>query len=374
MPTNLLLDVWGIVWLTDFGLAKATGTEDLTAKDDLIGTLRYVPPERFEGTADVRGNVYSLGLTLYEMLALRPAFDEPGRAQLVRQIASAEPPRLDRIDPTLPRDLATIVHKAMAREPADRYPTPGALAEDLRRYLGDQPIRARQVGPAEQVWRWCRRNPTVAALVGTALLLFVLLLGAGAWAAHLAKRRRQEALERQEVEAALNQADQLRQQTRLRDAGRSSRGWAAATSRPTSTADCARRGRTWSWPTSWTRCGCGGPTSGSGTSIWGSWPRTTRRRSGPPGWRWTATRRSWPGTSGNRPSRSVWATPLWTGRWWPICAVTSGRRCVCWNCPATAAQAQPGAIGFATRRRGRTGGLWNAWPARRRWRNCPVRC
>jgi serine/threonine protein kinase len=218
-PSNLLLDVWGIVWLTDFGLAKATGTEDLTGKEDLIGTLRYMAPERFEGHADVRSDVYALGLTLYELLALRPAFDEPVRAQLVRQIAAAEPPRLDRLDPTLPRDLVTIVHKAMAREPADRYPTPAALAEDLRRYLDDQPIRARRAGPAEQVWRWCRRNPTVAALVGTALLLFVLLVGGGAWAAdHLVEQRRVAALERQEVEAALNQADQLREQTRLREA------------------------------------------------------------------------------------------------------------------------------------------------------------
>jgi serine/threonine protein kinase len=211
-PSNLLLDIWGTVWLTDFGLAKATGTADLTDKEDLLGTLRYMPPERFEGTADVRGDVYALGLTLYEMLALRPAFDEPGRAQLARQIASAEPPRLDRLDPTLPRDLATIVHKAMAREPADRYATPAELAEDLRRFLDDRPIRARRAGLAEQAWRWCRRNPTAAALVGTALALFVLVVGGGAWV------KTEAALERQEIEAALNQVDQLREEGKLREA------------------------------------------------------------------------------------------------------------------------------------------------------------
>jgi tetratricopeptide (TPR) repeat protein len=205
--------------LTDFGLAKATGTVDLTDKEDLLGTLRYMPPERFEGTADVRGDIYALGLTLYELLALRPAFDEPGRAQLARQIASAEPPRLDRLDPTLPRDLATIVHKAMAREPTDRYDTPAALAEDLRRFLDDRPIRARRAGPAEQAWRWCRRNPTAAALVGTALALFVLVVGGGAWVAeHLVERRREAAMERREIEAALNQADQHREHGQLREA------------------------------------------------------------------------------------------------------------------------------------------------------------
>jgi serine/threonine protein kinase len=123
-PSNLLLDVWGTVWLTDFGLAKATGTPDLTRPSDLLGTLRYLAPERFEGRADVRSDVYALGLTLYELLALQPAFSGKDQAELARQIATAEPPRLDRIEPHLPRDLVTIVHKAMAKDPAHRYSSP----------------------------------------------------------------------------------------------------------------------------------------------------------------------------------------------------------------------------------------------------------
>jgi serine/threonine protein kinase/tetratricopeptide (TPR) repeat protein len=206
-PSNLLLDVWGTVWLTDFGLAKATGTVDLTAKDDVLGTLRYMAPERFEGRADVRSDVYALGLTLYELLVLRPAFGEPGQAQLARQVTAAEPPRLDKIDPDLPRDLVTIVHKAMAKYPADRYQTPGAMADDLRRFLDDRPIGARRAGLAEQAVRWCRRNPTGAALVGAALAL----VGGGLWEwQRQAERRLEMAHERREVESAMEQADRLR--------------------------------------------------------------------------------------------------------------------------------------------------------------------
>src|SRR5262249_20227250 len=88
-PSNLLLDVWGTIWLTDFGLAKATGAPDLTRPGDVVGTLRYLAPERFAGRSDVRSDVYALGLTLYEVLALRPAFDGHDQAELAQQIATA---------------------------------------------------------------------------------------------------------------------------------------------------------------------------------------------------------------------------------------------------------------------------------------------
>jgi serine/threonine protein kinase/Flp pilus assembly protein TadD len=222
-PSNLLLDVWGTVWLTDFGLAKATGTPDLTRPGDLLGTLRYLAPERFEGRADVRSDVYALGLTLYEMLALRPAFRGHGEGELARQITAAEAPRLDRVDPRVPRDLVTIVHKAMAREPADRYQTPRALAEDLRRFLDDRSILARRASLPEQAWRWCRRNPTGAALVAAVLALVLLAIGGGLWrerqqAERLAERARRRDLARQAVEAALQQADPRRARDRWREA------------------------------------------------------------------------------------------------------------------------------------------------------------
>jgi tetratricopeptide (TPR) repeat protein len=215
-PSNLLLDVWGTVWLTDFGLAKASGTPDLTRTGDVLGTLRYMAPERFQGRADIRSDVYALGLTLYELLALRPAFAAAAQAQLIGQIVSGEPPRLDRLNPQLPRDLVTVVHKAMARDPADRYPTAGALAEDLRRFLDDRPITARRARLGEQAWRWCRRNPTMAGLLAALLALLLVATGGGVWLVRQQAERRAEASRQeqelgQEVGTALAQAVRLRQ-------------------------------------------------------------------------------------------------------------------------------------------------------------------
>jgi serine/threonine protein kinase len=214
-PSNLLLDVRGNVWLTDFGLAKATGMADLTAKNDLLGTLRYMAPERFEGQSDARSDVYALGLTLYEMLALRPAFDDPGPVQMT----TTEPSRLDWLDPCLPRDLVTIVHKAMAKHPADRYQTPGAMAEDLRRFLDDRPIAARRTSLAEQAWRWGRRNPVAGALALTALALVGLAVTGGFWEQHQQAGRKAEAARaRQEVESSLRQVADLWHQGRYSEA------------------------------------------------------------------------------------------------------------------------------------------------------------
>jgi tetratricopeptide (TPR) repeat protein len=214
-PSNLLLDVWGNVWLTDFGLAKASGTPDLTRTGDLLGTLRYMAPERFQGRADVRSDVYALGLTLYEALALRPAFDEAGQMQLMQQITTAEPLRLDRLTPPLPRDLVTVVHKAMAKAPGDRYQTAGALAEDLHRFLEDRPIAARRLGVLEQAWRWGRRNPALAGLLAALLALALLASGGGVWLVQQRAERQTEAARqaqelRQEVGTALAQAVRLR--------------------------------------------------------------------------------------------------------------------------------------------------------------------
>jgi serine/threonine-protein kinase len=221
-PSNLLLDVWGTVWLTDFGLAKATGTPDLTRSGDLLGTLQYMAPERFQGRADVRSDVYALGLTLYELLALRPAFDGTDQAQLIGRINSEEPPRLDRLDPRLPRDLVTVVHKAMAKDPAERYQTAAALAEDLRRFLDDRSIVARRPRLPEHTWRWCRRNPTTAGLLGALLALLLLATGGGVWlvrqrAERRAETVRQEEALRQDVGTALAQAASFRDGSHFRE-------------------------------------------------------------------------------------------------------------------------------------------------------------
>jgi serine/threonine protein kinase/WD40 repeat protein len=173
-PANLMLDTQGTVWVTDFGLAKVAADEDhLTETGDVIGTVRYMAPEAFAGPGDARGDVYGLGLTLYELLTLRPAFEEKDRRRLLDNImdGTLSPPR--KLNPAVPRDLETIVLKAIARDPAQRYATSAELAEDLRRFLADRPIRARRVSLREQVWRWCRRNPVVATLGASVALLVV---------------------------------------------------------------------------------------------------------------------------------------------------------------------------------------------------------
>src|SRR5262249_31832654 len=139
---------------------------------DIVGTIRYMAPERFEGRCDARSDVHALGLTLYELLALRPAFEGSDRAELIRRVTHDEPPRLRALDPTIPRDLETVGHKAIEREPNRR--DGGAAAADLRRYVEGRPIRARRVGVLERAWRWGRRNPAATAAflamaVGTAV-------------------------------------------------------------------------------------------------------------------------------------------------------------------------------------------------------------
>jgi tetratricopeptide (TPR) repeat protein len=163
-PANLLIDEQRTVWITDFGLAKLTGHDDLTASGDVIGTLRYLAPEALRGETDARSDVYSLGLVLYELLTLNPPFGELTPSELLRRVGEGQPERPRRLDPAIPRDLETIVLKAIACDPDHRYPTAGALADDLRRFLEDRPIRARRANAAERAWRWSRRNRTTAAL------------------------------------------------------------------------------------------------------------------------------------------------------------------------------------------------------------------
>jgi eukaryotic-like serine/threonine-protein kinase len=177
-PSNLLLDTEGVVWITDFGLAKASD-DGLTQTGDIMGTLRYMAPERFRGEGDARADVYALGLTLYELLTLRPAFDSSDRLKLIEQIKAENPPRPRALDTHVPRDLETIVLKAIAKDPKGRYQSADALAEDLRRFLADEPIRARRVGPLERTWIWARRRPATAALLLVSGLAALAMVGAG---------------------------------------------------------------------------------------------------------------------------------------------------------------------------------------------------
>ena len=170
-PSNLLLDVRGTVWVTDFGLAHTDDGSDLTRSGDVIGTLRYMAPERFEGVTSPQGDIYSLGLTFFELLTLRPAFDETERAALIKQVTSTPIPSPRRIDSRVPRDLETILLKATDRDPNSRYSTAAELADDLRRFLSDEPIKARRPPLSKRFLLWCRRNPIVATLLMVILAL-----------------------------------------------------------------------------------------------------------------------------------------------------------------------------------------------------------
>ena len=172
----------GTVWVADFGLAKTEDQANLTQAGELLGTLRYMPPEAFEGQADRRTDIYALGLTLYELLAQRPAYEEVDAHKIIKQVMTSEPPRLDRINPGIPRDLVTIVHKAADRDPGRRYPTAGELAADLRRFLADEPIRARRQTLLERYVRWARHHPAIAVL-GAVLTTVLLLATVASWVA-----------------------------------------------------------------------------------------------------------------------------------------------------------------------------------------------
>ncbi len=174
-PANLLLDLRGTVWVTDFGLAKAEGSDELTSPGDVVGTLRYMAPERFHGKADSRSDIYSLGLTLYEMLTFAPAFTAFHRVEFIHAILHEEPKRPRSLDPLIPLDLETIVLKAIAKNPADRYSTADELARELGRFVEGRPILSRRVSLPERVWRWSRRNRMTASLILLAASLTSML-------------------------------------------------------------------------------------------------------------------------------------------------------------------------------------------------------
>ncbi|MCA9068467.1 MAG: protein kinase, partial [Planctomycetaceae bacterium] len=213
-PANLLLDVYGNLWITDFGLAWTDAEENLTQTGDVLGTLRYMAPERFNGQGDARSDVYSLGLTLYELLALQPAFHESDRNKLVKQIMHDEPVRLRKLNPAIPPDLETVVLKAIARGPNHRYQTQAELAEDLKLFLEGRPIRARRVCEVEKLWRWCHRNPLPTSLLAGIVLVFLIGFAGVFWQWRMAEiARNDEQTQRQDAELARDEAKASEERT-----------------------------------------------------------------------------------------------------------------------------------------------------------------
>ena len=243
-PSNLLLDIAGRVWVTDFGLAKVEGSEGPTRTGDIVGTVRYMPPERFDGWSDHRSDVYSLGATLYELVTLQPLFGNTRQSELIEKVLHDSPEAPRKLDPKVPRDLETIVLKAIAKEPGSRYATAQALGEDLKRFLEDRTILARRSTTAEQCWRWCRRNPWLAAAnITAAVLTTILAIGSSiaAWTfrdqrntisnalAQVSQSEAQERKARIEAREQLFQAlyDRARAQRFSRQAGQRFDGLAA---------------------------------------------------------------------------------------------------------------------------------------------------
>jgi hypothetical protein len=174
-PANLLLDPRGQLWVTDFGLAQMTGDAGLTVTGELLGTLRYASPEQVlarQGVVDHRSDVYSLGATLYELLTLRPIFEGRDRNELLRQIADDEPHPPRSLHSSVPRELETVVLKALGKEASERYPTARELADDLERFLDNRPILARRPTAAERLRKLARRHPS---LVGAGAVVLALL-------------------------------------------------------------------------------------------------------------------------------------------------------------------------------------------------------
>ncbi|MEX2140758.1 MAG: protein kinase [Pirellulales bacterium] len=166
------------LWITDFGLARIASAEapGLTMTGDLLGTLRYMSPEQAEGRSavlDHRTDIYSLGITLYELLALQPAFNGSDREEVLRQIAFEEPTALRRLKPSIPVELETIIHKSISKNPDDRYPTARDLADDLRRFAHEQPIKARPLSAMQRLLRWTRRHHGIVVAVAVVCLLLI---------------------------------------------------------------------------------------------------------------------------------------------------------------------------------------------------------
>jgi serine/threonine protein kinase/tetratricopeptide (TPR) repeat protein len=180
-PSNLLLDVHGHLWITDFGLAhyRTNNATALTMPGDVLGTIRYMSPEQVSGNTSIidhRTDIYALGATLFELLSLEPVFKHQERHKLMQSIEMDEPRPLHLLNPAVPKDLETIVLKAMTKDPANRYVSSKALADDLRRFLEHRTIKARRPSMGERLTKWTRRHRTLVNAAAVVLVMAVVAL------------------------------------------------------------------------------------------------------------------------------------------------------------------------------------------------------
>jgi serine/threonine-protein kinase len=218
-PSNVLLTLDASPKISDFGLARyLEGQSDVTLGPAKVGTPSYMAPEQVAGKPGTVGplaDIYGLGATLYELLTGRPPFRGDTSAETERQLLAQEPVPPSRLNSKVPRDLETICLKCLQKEPARRYESAAALADDLVRYREGRPIRARRIGWAARSWRWSRRKPAAAAVVAMAFVLFGSAVGGGLWAEKQRTARRMDTFRhdaelRNEIGTAVAQAISLR--------------------------------------------------------------------------------------------------------------------------------------------------------------------
>jgi serine/threonine protein kinase/dipeptidyl aminopeptidase/acylaminoacyl peptidase len=198
-PSNILIDTSDQPRITDFGLAKRLGGDsDLTLTGQVLGSPNFISPEQAEGRSDAIGppsDVYSLGALLYHLLTRQPPFQADTLTTLLKQVLEVEPIPPRSLNPSTPSDLETICLKCLEKEPARRYPTAQALADDLGRFLRAEPVRARPVGAVGKSWRWCRRQPVRAGLIAGLAVAVMLGIAGISWEWRRAERARRAALD-----------------------------------------------------------------------------------------------------------------------------------------------------------------------------------
>lgn len=193
-PSNVLIDEFNEPRVTDFGLAKQIDAEaELTPAGQILGSPSFTPPEQAAGRVDqieARSDVYGLGAILFYLLSGRPPFVAETMHETVELVQYSEPLSLRALNPGVPRDLETICLKCLQKRQERRYPTASDLAQDLERFLRNEPIRARPVNVAERAWRWCRREPTLAQLATTVVIsVLALIVGLALHAASVNRER-----------------------------------------------------------------------------------------------------------------------------------------------------------------------------------------
>ncbi|HKB15883.1 MAG TPA: serine/threonine-protein kinase, partial [Planctomycetota bacterium] len=220
-PSNILVREDGSAVLTDFGLAREEGLPALTASGEFAGTPYYVSPEQAmarRAKVDHRTDIYSLGVTLFELLTLRLPFEGQTRNEVLGKIIAKEPPPPRRFNPHVARDLETICLTALDKDPDRRYPTAAAFAEDIRNFLGYRPVKARPLGMVTRSMRLLRRAPAAS----TAVALGFLLVVGGPLGYAIQQGRARGAIQAERDEASRQRDEADRQRRAALDAQRES--------------------------------------------------------------------------------------------------------------------------------------------------------